>query len=106
MGAYIYINGMINCEPHLSQDVTLLFKDVPAEDEFWHRNGDEDYLFSLSVRESRYHLLMECFNQIAKVKTQDSVLNEWYFVDGLATLNHEDQDRIELLRFRGGLIES
>lgn len=51
MGTYVHINGIVYCEAELDQNIRKSLTELTIQDEFWHRNNNEDYLFSLSIKE-------------------------------------------------------
>lgn len=98
MSAYAYINGMISCENELSIDITKSFRDLIVSDEYWHRNGNEDYLFSLSIKECILWDFFKVLETWKEVKTKDSVLEEWYPIEVSLLIKYEsDSNRIDCI---------
>ena len=102
MSAYNHINGIIHCHSELSEDITQAFSGVSRENEHWHRNSGENYLFSLDVKECRIDSVMEALSRMAHVETMDPVDGEWFFVDGIVTFQYESKDSISHVKFAAG----
>ena len=94
---------MVRCETELSSDVIGLFNNLTLENEHWHRNNNEDYLFSFNIKECRLESLFSALEKLQTVKTKDSVLEEWYDIEVDITMRFDsDQARIDHIEILNG----
>ena len=104
MSVYAFASGTILSEPVRDADPRDCLDRLQGIAEVrCHVQDGGDLLVSFALKECRLHLLDEVLARWASIRTQDSVLGDWYPIEAYLVIHYEsDADRLDCVKVFDG----